>query len=71
VGLTPGQQTEVLTEVERTSTAFFNLILEHTRHGFYGDPRHGGNRNRISWKMLRLPFPPLRGRQIPEPDRTA
>jgi hypothetical protein len=30
--------------------------------GFYGDPRHGGNLNRVSWKMLRLPYPPVRGR---------
>ena len=30
--------------------------------GFYGDPRHGGNRDRVSWKMVGLPYPPLRGR---------
>jgi gluconate 2-dehydrogenase gamma chain len=30
--------------------------------GFYGDPRHGGNRDRVSWKMLGVPYPPVRGR---------
>jgi gluconate 2-dehydrogenase gamma chain len=39
------------------------LILAHTRQGFYGDPRHGGNRNRVSWKMIGVPFPPIRGRE--------
>jgi gluconate 2-dehydrogenase gamma chain len=42
--------------------AFFELILEHTLQGFYGDPRHGGNRDAVSWKMVGLPYPPVRGR---------
>ena len=42
--------------------AFFELVLSHTRMGFYGDPRHGGNRDRVSWKMLGIPDPPVRGR---------
>ena len=41
---------------------FFSLLIDHTMQGFYGDPRHGGNRDRISWKMLNLPYPPVRGR---------
>lgn len=41
---------------------FFDLVVTHTLQGFYGDPRHGGNRDRASWKMLRLPYPPVRGR---------
>ena len=41
---------------------FFDLLVSHTMQGFYGDPRHGGNRERVSWKMLHLPFPPVRGR---------
>ena len=36
---------------------FFDLLLTHTRQGFYGDPRHGGNRDLVSWKMVGLPFP--------------
>jgi gluconate 2-dehydrogenase gamma chain len=46
----------------RTSAEFFGLVLEHTMQGFYGDPRHGGNRNATSWKMLGIPYPPVRGR---------
>jgi gluconate 2-dehydrogenase gamma chain len=45
-----------------SSEDFFSLILSHTMQGFYGDPRHGGNRGRVSWKMLGLPYPPIRGR---------
>ena len=41
---------------------FFELLVAHTMQGFYGDPRHGGNRERVSWKMVGLPYPPLRGR---------
>jgi gluconate 2-dehydrogenase gamma chain len=45
-----------------SAKAFLNLVVSHTKQGFYGDPRHGGNRERVSWKMLRLPYPPVRGR---------
>jgi len=43
--------------------SFFRMVLAHTMQGFYGDPRHGGNRERASWKMLELPYPPVRGQQ--------
>jgi gluconate 2-dehydrogenase gamma chain len=42
--------------------AFLGLVVDHTMMGFYGDPRHGGNRDRVSWRMLGLPDPPVRGR---------
>jgi gluconate 2-dehydrogenase gamma chain len=57
------QQAAVLTEREENAKPFFDLILTHTRQGFYGDPRHGGNRNMASWKMLGVAYPPVRGRQ--------
>jgi len=70
--LTPERQDEVLKVLERggatgdawreiSSNDFFALILSHTMQGYYGDPRHGGNRGRVSWKMLGLPYPPIRG----------
>ena len=62
VDLTPEQQAEVLVDIEENSGAFFDLILTHTRQGFYGDPRHGGNRGMVSWKMVGLAYPPVRGR---------
>lgn len=44
------------------SAEFFRLVLDHTKQGYYGDSRHGGNRDGTSWKMLDLPYPPIRGR---------
>ncbi len=56
------QQTQILSGIENSSKPFFDLISAHTMQGFYGDPRHGGNREMASWKMLGLPEPPVRGR---------
>jgi gluconate 2-dehydrogenase gamma chain len=47
---------------QKTLREFFGLLVSHTMQGFYGDPRHGGNRKGISWQMLDLPYPPIRGR---------
>ena len=40
---------------------FFNLIRDHSMQGFYGSPRHGGNRNYVSYKMLGLEYPRVIG----------
>jgi gluconate 2-dehydrogenase gamma chain len=63
IELTAEQQIEVMNRFEEDSRVFFDLIVAHARQGFYGDPRHGGNRNRVSWKMVGLTFPPVRGRE--------
>ncbi len=68
--LSAEQQTEVLTGIEEKDAEFFTLIRTHTMQGFYGDPRHGGNRGEVSWKMLGLGTPPVRGR-VPYERRTA
>jgi gluconate 2-dehydrogenase gamma chain len=47
---------------QASSSEFFALLVDHTMQGYYGDPRHGGNRDGVSWKMLGLPYPPIRGR---------
>src|SRR3954453_23223302 len=60
--LSADDRTAVLSEIEEKNRAFFDLILTHARQGFYGDPRHGDNYERASWKMIGLPFPPVRGR---------
>ncbi|MCC7175493.1 MAG: gluconate 2-dehydrogenase subunit 3 family protein [Bryobacterales bacterium] len=60
--LAPEQQLEVLAEIEEKHAGFFALIRAHTMQGYYGDPRHGGNREEVSWRMLGLPSPPVRGR---------
>lgn len=74
IDLDSHQQTELLQRFERerspgavwqriTSSDFFSMLIDHTMQGYYGDPRHGGNRDAVSWKMLGLPYPPIRGRQ--------
>lgn len=62
--LPAGAQLAVLRRVEQhpDTKPFFDLLVAHTMQGFYGDPRHGGNRERASWKMLGVASPPLRGR---------
>ncbi len=52
---------------------FFRLLHGHTMMGFYGDPRHGGNRERVAWRMLGVPDPPVRGRlhETPPPPALA
>ncbi|MGE5426473.1 MAG: gluconate 2-dehydrogenase subunit 3 family protein [Methylococcaceae bacterium] len=36
---------------------FFNLVLLHTMQGFYGSPIHGGNKDYMSFEMLRIDYP--------------
>jgi gluconate 2-dehydrogenase gamma chain len=55
-------QLAVVTDLERDQRAFFEMVRNHTLEGYYGSPRHGGNREELSWKMLGLDNPPLLGR---------
>jgi gluconate 2-dehydrogenase gamma chain len=66
------QQTELLKKLEtgksegkiweqRSPAAFFRLIRDHAMQGFYGSPRHGGNRGYGSYKMLGLDYPQFIG----------
>jgi len=48
--LTSEQQIKVLTEIEKT--AFFNLVRTHTVIGFFARPEHGGNHDKIGWKLI-------------------
>lgn len=78
------QQDEILTVLEKADAqgdawrqlspqGFFELVLAHTMQGFYGDPRHGGNREGVSWRMVGLPYPPIRGRlhyDLTRPERS-
>jgi hypothetical protein len=34
---------------------FFGLLLEHTRHGMFGDPIYGGNRDFAGWDLVSYP----------------
>jgi gluconate 2-dehydrogenase gamma chain len=41
---------------------FFQAVVAHTMQGYYGSPRHGGNKKWASWRMLGVPTSPVRGR---------
>lgn len=60
--LSAQQQFELAAATEREDARFFELVRRHTLQGYYGSPRHGGNRDAVSWHMLGLDEPPLRGR---------
>ncbi len=77
-------QTALLQEVEQGAgvrsdwggvdpAEFFDRLRDFTMMGFYGNPRHGGNKDRVSWKMLGVPDPPIRGRlhETPPPPALA
>lgn len=70
--LTWDQQTLFLQKMERgelvagrwkdiSQSEFFEMILRHSMQGFYGSPRHGGNKNYISYRMMKVDFPLLIG----------
>ena len=46
---------------KQSQAEFFTLVITHTRQGFYGSPRHGGNRDYASYRMLGIAYPNLIG----------
>jgi gluconate 2-dehydrogenase gamma chain len=56
------QQVDIVLATEHGSPDFFALVRDHTMQGYYGSPRHGGNRDAASWHMLGIDEPPVRGR---------
>ena len=64
VKLDAAMQTSVLRDLEKKRSPFFDLLVNHTMQAFYGSPRHGGNRDAVSWRMLGVPYPQVRGRAI-------
>lgn len=48
--LTSEQQIKVLTEMEKTP--FFRTVRTHTVIGFFARPVHGGNYDKIGWKLI-------------------
>jgi gluconate 2-dehydrogenase gamma chain len=60
--LTAGQQLQAALQIEKEQGEFFEMVRRHTFEGYYGSPRHGGNRDAVSWRMLGLAEPPLLGR---------
>jgi gluconate 2-dehydrogenase gamma chain len=48
--LTSPQQIQVLTAIEKSP--FFNTVRNHTVIGFFASPVHGGNHNKVGWKLI-------------------
>jgi len=42
---------------EVPAAGFFNTLVDHTKQGFYGPARHGGNKDYVSYKMMGLEYP--------------
>jgi gluconate 2-dehydrogenase gamma chain len=61
--LTDEQQDELLAQAEHgkldfgalPSGAFFASLVDATMEGFFSDPIHGGNRDKIGWKLVGFP----------------
>ena len=34
---------------------FFEAVLQSAMEGFFADPMYGGNRNKVSWRMVGYP----------------
>jgi gluconate 2-dehydrogenase gamma chain len=60
--LAGGERLVLAKEVERVEPAFFAMLVAHVMQSFYGSPRHGGNRDAASWRMLGVPAVQIRGR---------
>jgi gluconate 2-dehydrogenase gamma chain len=48
--LTSEQQIKVLTAIEKTP--FFRMVRTHTVLGFFSRPVHGGNYDKVGWKLI-------------------
>jgi gluconate 2-dehydrogenase gamma chain len=57
------ERTLLLTAFEKGENGkAFNMVLDHTLQGYFGSPRHGGNKDYASWRMVGVPPMPVRGR---------
>ena len=57
IQLSADEQDQILASLDERRSRFFSLLVEHAMQGFYGDPRHGGNRERVGWKIIGFPGP--------------
>src|SRR5687767_11506482 len=62
--LSESDQDQLLTALEQNavpgfpvpgSAVFFNLVLNHTLQGTFGDPYYGGNRDFVGWDLVGYP----------------
>lgn len=66
-------QTELLTALEKgevpaedwsdeSPAAFFQVLRDHCMQGYYGTPRHGGNRDFVGYRVVGMDYPQIVGR---------
>jgi gluconate 2-dehydrogenase gamma chain len=55
VAVLSGLETRQISLSTVPAEVFFGVLLELTQEGFFADPIHGGNRGKVSWKMLGFP----------------
>jgi gluconate 2-dehydrogenase gamma chain len=60
--LAAGEQDQVLKAVEKNDQAFFSMLVAHVMQSYYGDPRHGGNRDGAGWRSIGYDATIVRGR---------
>jgi gluconate 2-dehydrogenase gamma chain len=48
-------QDAVLTDIEKSDPAFFNLVRQHTLQGTFCDPYYGGNAGFVGWDLIAYP----------------
>ena len=62
--LAPADQDKLLKELESGDTkldggvdakAFFAMLLQNTKEGYFSDPIYGGNKDMSAWKMIGFP----------------
>lgn len=49
---------------DHAASGLFAMMVRHSMQGFYGPPRHGGNKDYISYRMIRLEYPYVIGRNL-------
>jgi gluconate 2-dehydrogenase gamma chain len=57
------------------SKAFFEMLLQNTKEGYFSDPIYGGNKDMAAWKMIGFPgahydykeWVPRHGERVPYP----
>ena len=59
--LPPDEQDQVLRVLEEggreSDRLFFDLVLQHTKEGMFGDPAWGGNAGYVGWNLIGYPGP--------------
>jgi gluconate 2-dehydrogenase gamma chain len=61
--LSPGDRAAALTRMEQAQAqfegieakTFFEALLQSAMEGFFADPIYGGNKNKVSWRMIGYP----------------